>query len=236
MMASLDDLKRQAAEKAVEFIESGMIVGLGTGSTAGHAIRAIEARLQDGRLQAIFGVPTSKTTQRLAEASNIPLTTLTEHPTVDLTIDGADEIDPKLDLIKGLGGALLHEKVVAAASKQVIIVGDHTKHVNQLGSRAPVPVEVIAFAQGPVTVYLESLGARVVQRMDAGTPEKERRPFTTDEGNIILDCYFGPIAAPPSLAQAIRAQPGVVEHGLFLGIATMAITAAPAGITVFHRA
>jgi ribose 5-phosphate isomerase A len=236
MTAPLDDLKQQAAEKAVEFIESGMIVGLGTGSTAGHAIRAIEARLRDGRLQAIFGVPTSRTTQRLAEASNIPLTTLAEHPIVDLTLDGADEIDPKLDLIKGLGGALLHEKIVAMASKQVIIMGDHTKHVGQLGSRAPVPVEVIAFAQGPATVYLESLGARVVQRMDAESPEKERRPFTTDEGNIILDCYFGPIADPPSLAQAIRAQPGVVEHGLFLGIATMAITAAPAGIAVVHRA
>ena len=216
---SLDDLKQRAALKAVEFVQSGMIVGLGTGSTAVHATRAIGEMLADGRLHHIVVIPTSQTTRQQAQRSGIPLTTLNEHPQVDITIDGADEIDPRLNLIKGLGGALLREKIVAVASKRVIIIADDSKRVSQLGSHAPVPVEVIPFAQQTVRHYLQSLGANVSLR------QQNDQPFITDENNIILDCHFGTIAEPPQLAQAIRQQPGVVEHGLFLGLATDAIIA-----------
>jgi ribose 5-phosphate isomerase A len=229
MSEKADDLKRQAAEKAVELVTSGMIVGLGTGSTADHAIRAIGERLQDGRLQTILGIPTSEATARAAREAGIPLTTLDTHPVIDLTIDGADEIDPALNLIKGLGGALLREKIVALASKQVIIVADERKQVAQLGTRAPVPVEVIAFARRPVTAYLESLGARVVERREG------ERPFYTDEGNMILDCYFGLIDHPVQLARALRAQTGVVEHGLFLEIATTVIIASAGGVQTLRQ-
>jgi ribose 5-phosphate isomerase A len=229
-MDKLDQLKRQAAETAVESVASGMVVGLGTGSTAAYAIEAIGRRLQDGRLCDIVGVPTSEATARQAKASGIRLTTLDDHPTVDITIDGADEADPNLDLIKGLGGALLREKIVAVASREVIIVGDYTKRVGQLGTQAPVPVEVIPFARRPVQNYLESLGARVELRVQAG------RPFVTDEGNHIFDCYFGLIDNPAELSQAIRARPGVVEHGLFLNIATQLIIATPTTVERFYRA
>ena len=229
-MDKLDQLKRQAAETAVESVASGMVVGLGTGSTAAYAIEAIGRRLQDGRLRDIVGVPTSEATARQAKASGIRLTTLDDHPTVDITIDGADEADPNLDLIKGLGGALLREKIVAVASREVIIVGDYTKRVGQLGTQAPVPVEVIPFARRPAQNYLESLGARVELRLQAG------RPFVTDEGNHIFDCYFGLIDNPAELSQAIRARPGVVEHGLFLNIATQLIIATPTTVERFYRA
>lgn len=231
-MSDIAELKRQAAERAVEFIESGMVVGLGTGSTAVYAVRALGRLLADGRLHNIVAIPTSEATAREAQSCNIPLATLQMHPAIDLTIDGADEADPNLDLIKGLGGALLREKIVAAASKRFIIVGDYTKRVAQLGSKAPVPVEVISFAERPVADYLQSLGARVEKRMD----EDGKRPLRTDENNIILDSYFGLIADPPTLAQAIRQQPGVVEHGLFLNLATDLIIAAPDGIDHKGRA
>jgi ribose 5-phosphate isomerase A len=226
---SLDDLKRQAALKAVEFVQSGMIVGLGTGSTAVHATYAIGEMLADGRLHHILAIPTSQTTAQQAQQAGIPLTTFNEHPEVDITIDGADEIDPHLNLIKGLGGALLREKIVAVASQRVIIISDERKRVSQLGSRAPVPVEVIRFAQQPVTHYLQSLGARVVLR------QTNDETFITDEGNIILDCHFGPINEPQQLAQAIRQRPGVVEHGLFLNLATMAIIASSQGPEILSK-
>ncbi|MCB8942398.1 MAG: ribose-5-phosphate isomerase RpiA [Ardenticatenaceae bacterium] len=226
---SLEELKREAAVKAVEFVHSGMVVGLGTGSTAVHATRAMGEMLANGRLHNIVAIPTSQTTARQAQAVGIPLTTLNQNPHIDITIDGADEIDPHLNLIKGLGGALLREKIVAIASQRVIIVADDRKHVSQLGSRAPVPVEVIRFAQQPVHRYLQSLGARVVLR------QQNDEPFITDENNIILDCYFGPIANPSQLAADIRQQPGVVEHGLFLSLATDAIIASAQGIEILHK-
>jgi ribose 5-phosphate isomerase A len=226
---SLDDLKRQAALKAVEFVQSGMIVGLGTGSTAVHATHAIGEMLADGRLHHILAIPTSQTTAQQAQQAGIPLTTLNQHPEVDITIDGADEIDPHLNLIKGLGGALLREKIVAVASQRVIIISDERKRVSQLGSRAPVPVEVIRFAQQPVTQHLQSLGARVVLR------QENDETFITDEGNIILDCHFGPINEPQQLAQAIRQRPGVVEHGLFLNLATKAIIASSQGLDIVSK-
>lgn len=229
---SLDALKKQAAETAVASVQSGMVVGLGTGSTAVHAVRAIGRMLQNGRLRDIIAIPTSEATAREAKKWRIPLTTFDDHPVIDLTIDGADEVAPNLDLIKGLGGALLREKIVAAASKEMIVVADYTKRVPQLGSKAPLPVEVVPFAHQPVSAYLASLGAEVVLRREK---DGGKRPFITDEGNIILDCHFGPIADAAALAQAIRRQPGVVEHGLFLGIVTYAILATPDGIQQLTR-
>ena len=221
----IEELKRQAGEKAVEFVQPGMVIGLGTGSTAVHAVRKIGRLWQAGKLPGIFCIPTSEATAREAEKFGLPLTSLNEQPLVGITIDGADEIAPDFDLIKGLGGALLREKIVAAASRRMVVVSDYRKEVPRLGARAPLPVEVIPFAQRPVTEYLQSLGAQVTLRM-AGT-----RPFITDEQNIILDCTFdGGISHPARLAQAIRARPGVVEHGLFLGLATDVILAAPDGV------
>lgn len=225
-MADRDDLKRLAAENAVEYIQSGMVIGLGTGSTAVHAVRRIGALLSEGTLQRILGVPTSEETAREAERCGIPLVSLDEHPSIDITIDGADEIDPHLNLIKGLGGALLREKVVASVSRRLIIVADDSKLVNQLATRAPVPVEIIPFARRPAADYLSSLGARVVER------QRDDRPYETDEGNLILDCYFPGLVRPQETALLIRAQPGVVEHGLFLGMATEAIIAGMRGIRV----
>ena len=161
MSLSVDALKQAAAAEAVEAVESGMVVGLGTGSTAVHAVRGIGQRLQDGRLHNIVAIPTSERTAVEAERWAIPLTTLTAHPRIDLTVDGADEADPALNLIKGLGGALLREKIVASVSERFIVIGDLSKDVAQLGSRAPVPVEVVPFAQQPVTNYLHRLGGRV---------------------------------------------------------------------------
>jgi ribose 5-phosphate isomerase A len=223
---NVDDLKQQAALKAVEFVQSGMVVGLGTGSTAVYAIHAIGELIANGRLHHLLAIPTSATTAKEAQQCGIPLTTLSEQPQVDITIDGADEIDPHLNLIKGLGGALLREKIVAVASQELIIIADGSKRVEQLGSRAPVPVEVIPFAQEPVRRYLQSLGANVALRL------KNNTTFITDEGNLILDCHFGPIKDPLRLAQTIRQQPGVVEHGLFLGIVTHAAIASSQGVEI----
>jgi len=227
-MADSETLKRQAAERAVEYVASGMVVGLGTGSTAVHAVRRIGALLAEGRLQRIVGIPTAEVTAREAERCGVPLGTLDEHPIVDVTIDGADEIDPRLNAIKGLGGALLREKIVAAASRRFVLVADESKRVAQLGTRAPVPVEVVPFARRPVADYLASLGARVVER------QRDGRAFVTDEGNHILDCHFPGLANPPEMAQFIRAQPGVVEHGLFLGMATEAVVAGERGVIVLE--
>lgn len=228
-MTAIEELKRQAAERAVEYIQSGMVVGLGTGSTAVFAVRRIGELLAEGRLQRIVGIPTAEVTAREAERAGIPLGTLDDHPVVDVTIDGADEIDPHLNLIKGLGGALLREKIVAAASRRLIIIADDSKRVEQLATRAPVPVEVIQFARRPVADYLASLGAQVVER------RKDGERFITDEGNLILDCHFPGLPNPSEIAQLIRAQPGVVEHGLFLGMATEAIVAGERGILMLER-
>lgn len=230
-MNELAELKRLAAEQAVEHIQSGMIVGLGTGSTALFAVRRIGALLAEGRLQRIVGIPTSEATAGEARQWGIPLGTLDDHSLIDITIDGADEIDPHLNLIKGLGGALLREKIVAAASRRFIIVADESKRVDQLGTRAPVPVEVVPFARRPVSDYLSSLGQGVVvaERL------REARPFVTDEGNLILDCRFPGLPNPHEVAHLIRSQPGVVEHGLFLGMATEAIVAGKQGIVVIER-
>lgn len=228
----LEELKRQAAERAVALIESGMVVGLGTGSTAVYAVRALGAGLKNGRLSHIIAIPTSEATAALARECAIPLTTLNDHPIIDLTIDGADEIAPNLDLTKGLGGALLREKIVAAASKRNIIIADHTKLVEKLGSRAPIPVEVVGFAERPLTLFLESLGARVVRRV---AKDGSGQPFRTDEGNIILDCHVAPLDDPVAFGNVVIGRPGVVEHGLFLNLATQAIVAMPDGIKTITK-
>ncbi len=225
-----NELKRRAALAAVELVESGMVVGLGSGSTAEHAIREIGRRLRDGGLADVVGVPTSSRSARVAEEVGVPLTTLEEHPVVHLTIDGADEVDPNLDLIKGLGGALLREKIVAQASRRLVIVVDDSKLVDRLGTKAPLPVEVIPFGWRTHVPFLESLGIRPVLRLGA-----DGRPFVTDEGNFILDCHLGGSERPMELAGCLESRAGVVEHGLFLGLATEVIVASAGGVRVLRR-
>lgn len=230
MVFNIDDLKRQAAEKAVEFVEPGMVVGLGTGSTAVHAVNAIGQKLRDGRLHDIVAIPTSEETARNARHWGIPLTTFDDHPVIDVTIDGADEVAPNLDVMKGLGGALLREKIVAVVTKKLIIVADDSKHVTRLATKAPVPIEVIPFARQPVTTFLESLGGRPVWR------QKDGRPYITDEKNIIIDCFFdGGLADSAAMAQTLTNRPGIVEHGLFLGLTAMAIFAGRNGVEIVTR-
>ncbi len=230
MSADVADLKRQAAGRAVEFVEPGMVVGLGHGSTAIWAVRRIAALLGEGRLMGVLGVPCSRQVEEEARALGIPLTTLDEHPVVDLTIDGADEVDPQLDLIKGGGGALLREKLVAQASRRLVIVVDESKLSPRLGTRWPVPVEVVPFGWRTQAAFLESLGGRpALRRTGEGTP------FVTDHGNLILDCAFGPIADPPRLAAQMKGRTGIVEHGLFLGLATDVIVAGATGVRHLER-
>lgn len=229
MKTDIGRLKQQAAEKAVEYVLPGMVVGLGYGSTALLAVRRIGHLLRTGELRDIVGVPCARRVVEEAHRLSIPLTTLEEHPVIDLTIDGADEVSPTLDMIKGGGGAMLHEKIVAQASRREVVVVDERKLVPMLGTRAPVPVEVIQFGWKSQMAYLESIGARAVLRPDGDGP------FRTDEGNFILDCEFGQIADPVSLAAQIKARGGIVEHGMFLGLATEVIVARATGIEHLHR-
>jgi ribose 5-phosphate isomerase A len=207
--------KGLAGRAAAELVVAGNIVGLGTGSTAYFAVVALGERVKAGLK--IIGIPTSVATDELARAVGIPLSTLDEHPDIDITIDGADEIDPKLNLIKGGGGALLREKIIAAASKKMVVVADSSKAVKELG-KFPLPVEIIPFAKAVVERKITELGATCKQRN-----RPDGSPFVTDEGHHILDCNFGKIADPPALARALSEMPGVVEHGLFIGIAKLAI-------------
>jgi ribose 5-phosphate isomerase A len=211
---TLDQEKQLAARAAVQLVESGNIVGLGSGSTATHAIRFLAERVREGLK--IVGIPTSQKTKQLAEQLGIPLADLEEHPQIDIDIDGADEIDPQLNLIKGGGGALLREKIVASASRRFIVIAESTKQVARLG-KFPLPVEVIPFAESVIQIRIEALGAQVSLRRYA-----YGNPYTTDEGHHILDCNFGEIADPRKLAQKLRSMPGVVEHGLFIDMAEMA--------------
>jgi len=223
-------LKRRAAEHAVDFVESGMVVGLGHGSTAIFAVRRIAQLLHRGQLRDILGVPCSTEVEEEARRLGIPLTTLEQHPLVDLTIDGADEVDPHLDLIKGGRGALLREKIVAQASRQDIIAVDESKLSPALGTRSPVPVEVIPFGWRSQAAYLESLGARPILRCNS-----DGTPFKTDQGNLIVDCHFGPISRPAQLAARMSERAGILEHGLFLGLATEVIVASSQGLRHLKR-
>jgi len=223
-------LKRRAAEAAVDFVESGMVVGLGHGSTAAFAVQRIAELLGEGRLTNVRGVACSREVEQQARRLGIPLVTLDQHPIIDLTIDGADEVDPHLDLIKGGGGALLREKIVAQASRREIIVVDGSKLSPALGTRWPVPVEVVPFGWKAQAAYLESLGAQVSRRQ-----QSDEAAFETDQGNLILDCRFGPIEDPISLAARLNERAGIVEHGLFLGLATVLIVAGPQGVKRMER-
>ena len=219
----VDTYKRQAAERAVTFVESGMIVGLGHGSTAAFAVERIATLLLEGALSDILAVPCSLEVARAAEGLGIPLTSLDEYPVVELTIDGADEVDPNLDLIKGGGGALLREKIVATASRREVIVVDEEKLSDRLGMRFALPVEIVPFARTTEMRFLESLGAEVVVR-GGGTP------FLTDAGNLILDCRWPVIEDAYELAARLDRRPGIVGHGLFLGLATDLVVAGPTGV------
>ncbi|HEY7551956.1 MAG TPA: ribose-5-phosphate isomerase RpiA [Hyphomicrobiaceae bacterium] len=222
-------LKRAAAEAAVDLVQDGMVVGLGTGSTAAFAVEALARRHRQGLR--FLGIPTSDRTAAQAGASGIPLTSFAEHRQVDLTIDGADEVERgTLNLIKGLGGALLHEKIVAAASRRLVIIVDEAKLVDRLGARAPVPVEVVAFGLEATQAALEGLGASASLRC---SPAGE--PFITDSGNRILDCGFGAIGDPAQLEDRIRRVVGVVENGLFIGLAHAVLVAGRAGVQRLER-
>jgi ribose 5-phosphate isomerase A len=207
--------KQKAAARAVEFVESGMVVGLGGGSTAAFAVRRIAELLHQGRLRDVVGIPCSSAVEAAARQLGIPLATLEDRAMIDLTIDGADEVDPDLNLIKGGGGALLYEKLVAQASQREVIIVDASKPSPRLGTKWALPVEVVSFGWGSQRRFLEALGARVTVRQTAGGG-----PFKTDEGNLILDAAFGPIADPFALARELDARTGIVAHGLFLGMAT----------------
>lgn len=227
-MSERDQLKQAAGERAVEWIESGMVVGLGSGSTAVFAIRRIGELVQSGHLRDVIGIPTSRASAELAAEVGIPLTTLAEHPMIDLTIDGADEVDPAFNLIKGAGGALLHEKVVAQASMREVIIVDDVKLSPKLGTHHALPVEVLQFAWKPEEEYLADLGAEVNVRRGEGNDV-----FVTDEGNWVLDCTFAPLDDPARLAAQLSRRAGVVEHGLFLDLTTDLIVASVGGVE--HR-
>jgi ribose 5-phosphate isomerase A len=208
-----------------------MRLGLGTGSTVAHFLVALAEKLDRGDLGDVVGVPTSRRTAREAGDLGIPLTSLTETPVLDLTIDGADEVDPDLDLIKGLGGALLREKMVAQASRRLAIMVDDGKMVPVLGTHSPVPVEVVQFGWEVHGPFVESCGADPVLRVG---PDEE--PIITDNGNYIIDCYFpGGIDDPEGFDRAIRARAGIVESGLFLGMATEVLVSGPAGVKTLVR-
>jgi ribose 5-phosphate isomerase A len=230
---SADTWKQQAAERAIALVEDGMTVGLGTGSTAAKFVDLLGKRVKEGL--SVRCVPTSEATRLQAEKLGIPLITLDTHPFLDLTVDGADEIDGNLRLVKGGGGALLREKIVATASGRMVVIADHTKRVAKLG-RFPLPVEVVQFGLGATRGMIEVLAS------DAGCEGEltlrtgpNGQPILTDSGNFILDCAFGQIEDPEALDEALRLIPGVVENGLFLGIADAAFIGGPSGIETLER-
>ncbi|UJR79483.1 ribose-5-phosphate isomerase RpiA [Sandaracinus amylolyticus] len=230
-MTSPEAWKRAAAEHAADWVRSGMVVGLGAGSTAELALRRIASLLARGALSDILGVPCSRAVGEAAARLGVPLTTLEAHPVIDLTIDGADEVDASFALVKGAGGALLHEKIVAQASRREVIVVDASKPSPCIGTRCALPVEVVPFGWRTEALFLESLGARVQVRAAASGA-----PFRTDEDNMILDCELGPIRAPHELSRRLAERAGIVEHGLFLDLATDLVIGGADGVRHLTRA
>lgn len=225
-----DQLKKLAAIHAARFVEPGMTVGLGTGSTAIHAVGEIARRHRAGELPGLRTFATSSVIGRFAQEAGLPLVESSGPEWIDLTIDGADEVDPALNLIKGGGGALFHEKVVAQATKRQIIVIDEAKLSPQLGTLFPVPVEVIPFGRASQLAFLQEIGGKPRLRTN-----QDGTPFITDEGNLIYDCAFGPIPDVEELAAELRSRTGVVEHGLFLGLTDDLIVGTPHGLRHLQR-
>jgi ribose 5-phosphate isomerase A len=219
--------KEVAARASLKYIHDGQIVGLGTGSTATIAIRLLGEKVRAGFK--IRGIPTSIASRDLATQLGIPLTTFDEVQQIDVTIDGADEFDPALNLIKGGGGAMLREKIVASASKQLVVVTDSSKQVTVLG-KFPLPLEVISFAEPIIKKKVSELGGKVVRRQDASG-----KPYLTDEGHHILDCHFGQIPNPPALARTLSDMPGIVEHGLFVGMVSVLLMAKTGEVEEFRQ-
>jgi ribose 5-phosphate isomerase A len=227
--SELDHLKKAAAQTAVALINNGMIVGLGTGSTASFAVSIIAQRVSDGLN--IIGIPTSEKIEQLARSMGIPVSTLAEHDHIDIAIDGADEVEiGTLNLIKGRGGALLREKIVATAAKHLVIVVDDSKLVDCLGIHNPIPLEVVPFGWQATAKRLRSLGASLTLRLGS-----DGRPFISDGGHYILDCAFGTIEYPVHLQQQLDRTVGVVESGLFLGLTSQVIVGSRKGVSVLRR-
>lgn len=230
MAKNMDDLKQLAGEYAANLITDGMLVGLGEGSTAYWAIRRVADRLREGSLRDVAAIACSLNVERHARELGIPIASFDERTRIDMTIDGADEVDPQFNLIKGGGGALLREKIVAQASAREIIVIDEGKLSTALGVKWPVPVEVLPFAAGPVARFLAGLG---------GTPRLRTRSdgsrYFTDQRNLIFDTSFGPIPDPAALAVRLEGRAGLVAHGLFVGLATEIVIAGPGGIRHVQR-
>ena len=222
-----DHEKEAAARASLRFVKDGHVVGLGTGSTAAYFIKLLGEEVKNGLR--VRGIPTSIRSRELALSLGIPLVTLDDCQEIDVTVDGADEVDPQLRLIKGGGGALLREKIVASATRQMIVVADASKQVQRLG-KFPLPVEVIRFAQALVAKRIVAMGAEVQLRRDAAS-----NAYLTDENNHILDCRFGEIRDPDSLARELSEMPGVVEHGLFIGMASVALLARGSEIVELRR-
>ena len=231
MSSDPNQQKQRAADHAAGYVQSGMIIGLGTGSTAILFLRRLAERLAAGDLTNVVGIPTSDQIATEAKRLHFPLTTLEEQPVIDLTVDGADEVDPQLNLIKGGGGALLREKIVAQASKREVIIVDEAKLVPVLGTKWHVPIEVIPFGWRTQAAYLTGLGANVTLRQT-----KEGVTFVTDQGNYILDAHFGLIPDPAALAQTLNQRVGIVEHGLFIKLAHEVIVGGSAGVRVLRPA
>ncbi|MFZ0392072.1 MAG: ribose-5-phosphate isomerase RpiA [Calditrichia bacterium] len=229
-MNETDQWKQQAAEAALAYVNSGMVLGLGTGSTTDFALQKLSRLLKEGRLKNITGIPSSHKTLKRAKELGIPTGELNEYPVIDLTIDGADEIDPGLNLIKGGGGALLREKILAQASKQLIIVADEHKLSQRLGSGFALPVEVLPVAWHPERLFIEKLKAEVKLRR-----REDGELFHTDNGNYILDCRFKKIESPFELAEILQARAGVMAHGLFLQIASRVIIGGSGGLQELER-
>jgi ribose 5-phosphate isomerase A len=230
MSLNQEEHKKQAAHRAVEEVRSGMSVGLGHGSTVIHAVRRLARLVSRGRLEDITCVPCTNQVAEEAAGLGLALASLEEYPALDLTIDGADEVDPHLNLIKGGGGALLREKILAQNSRREIIIVDETKLSPALGTRFDLPVEAVYYGIRPQVRFLASLGAQARVRLTA-----QGRPFRTDQGNVILDCRFGPLEDPAAVARALAGRAGLVEHGLFIGLATEVVVAGQDGVMVMTR-
>ncbi len=229
-MNNVDTYKKQAAIKSLDYVKSGMILGLGSGSTVFFMLRELGKRIREGELKSIVGIPSSKQTERFAQEFGIHLSNMDKYPQIDLTIDGADEVDRDLNLIKGGGGALLREKILAQSSERFLVAVDETKLVNELGKKSPIPVEVVPFGYLASKKYLETIGHQVTIRTN-----KNGAVFKTDQGNFILDFHASGNLDYYELSSILKYRAGIVEHGLFLGMADEVIIAGKKGVTCLKK-